>query len=583
MRISELLEYSSKYDDLVKDIPLIQPESRELPKTIIQKPKYIKRIFQRKHSQWTDFKDTYDKEQRFTRNRKLRDQDAEFEYSEELILEFFKCRHDVVYFAQNYVSIFNGRYEYAIKFEPRPYQVQLLRSLQDNRFNVANQSRQTGKSITVAVFIVWLITFHANRHCGIINKVKDDSGKNLRDVVKILEGLPDFLSCGVISLSTSGIELENGSLVNTHASKVDTVNGYTYSLTWLDEFALQKEGGELLESGVIPLTSANATSRVIITSTPRGKNHFHKVCSQAIKYADIKNEDKGDPDYKKWILHEVLWYENPDNGYQKTFKLSLTEPYYYKLIPTYKNAFAKDTIEKIGIEKFKQDYEINFLSGDNHFIPLEFVEDYKQLILSKGVGQYEECYGGVRLYSYARKDIRYVISVDPSNGGGGDVDAFAISVWGYDNGKYAQVASFAKPNVSVKDAADILGNLCEDYFDPIVIVETNGSGAAFIQECKSSERDITLYKSKNGFGVTTTSKNRVPSLGLFRDAFMRGDVGIIDLDFLAELEHFTSKDDKRTKFEADTGKHDDRIMTACILFNAASNGDLHKQMGVYDV
>lgn len=582
MRISELLEQADHYDPLFEDTPLIQPSSTDLPRTINAKPKYKKREFQRKYSSQLDFKDVYDKEQRYTRNRKLRALDSDFEYTDEMISEFFKCRRDVVYFATNYVSIFNGGFEHAIEFQPRPYQIQFLRSLQDNRFNVANQSRQTGKSICMAVFIAWLITFHANRSCGIINKVKEDSNKNLKDVVKVLEGLPDFLSCGVVSLAADGIELENGSLVNTHASKVDTVNGYSYALTWCDEFALQQHGGELLESGIIPLTSSNLTSRVALTSTPRGKNHFYKVCQQAIPYKDLKDEETRDPLFKKWVLHEVLWWENPDNGYEKGFKLSLTAPFVYKLVKSYKNSFAQDTIDKIGLERFKQDYEINFLSGENHLIPLDKIEEYKQLILTRGVGQYEECYNGVQLYQDARPDTYYVISVDPSNGGGGDSDNFAFSVWGYAEGCFAQVASYAKPNVSLKEAADTLQQVSEDFYDPITIVETNGSGAHFIQELLNPDRDFRLYKrTANAYGITTTVANKTPSLGLMRSAFLNGELGILDLEMLGELEHFSSKDEKRSSFAAERG-HDDRVMCGCVLYNALGNGNLLTQMGVYN-
>lgn len=578
MLVSELLDdidFKSKH----VTNELIEVPSRVLPKTLKVKTKYKKRIFQNTDQAATDYKNVRDKDNRYARNRKLRSVDAEITYTQHLENEFYRCRRDVVYFAQNYVSIFNGSHDYAIQFEPRPYQIQLLRSLQSNRFNVANQSRQTGKSVTVAVFIAWLITFHAYKGVGIINKVKDDSNKNLRDVVRVLEGLPDFLSVGIVNLSVDGIELENGSYVNTHPSKPDTVNGYSYALTWMDEYALQKDGQELLESGVIPLTSSNDQSRVVITSTPRGKNHFYDVCRKAIKYSELSVEQVGNPEFKKWIIHEVHWWENPDNGYTKKFKLSLTAPYSFKLVTTYANPFAADEIDKIGLERFKQDYECSFLSSEDQLIPLDAIENYKQQLLSRSFTDPEICYGGLKMYQSGRSDTHYVVSVDPSNGGGGDSDNFALSVWAYHKGLFMQVATYAQPNVSLKTAGDLIDCLYEEYYDPLVIVETNGSGTQFINELQHEDRNpINIYKSGSRYGVTTTQKTKTPSLGLFRTAFLQQEIGILDFDLLTELEHFSSKNEKRSIFEAEKGYKDDRVMVCSILYQAVGNGDLYRQM-----
>ena len=79
-------------------------------------------------------------------------------------------------------------------------------------------------------------------------------------------------------------------------------------------------------------------------------------------------------------------------------------------------------------------------------------------------------------------------------------------------------------------------------------------------------------------GVTTTQKTKTPSLGLFRTAFLQQEIGILDFDLLTELEHFSSKNEKRSIFEAEKGYKDDRVMVCSILYQAVGNGDLYRQM-----
>lgn len=69
--------------------------------------------------------------------------DIVYEYSEEELIEIAKCAQDVVYFANNYCSAMTD--EGIRKITLRPYQEKVLRSFQENRFNVFLASRQIGK------------------------------------------------------------------------------------------------------------------------------------------------------------------------------------------------------------------------------------------------------------------------------------------------------------------------------------------------------------------------------------------------------------------------------------------------------
>lgn len=576
-RISDLLELSDKYDPLVEKYDLLEIGDRSVPKDY--KPfKYKKTSFQRKDPTLNTYKNTTIKDERFTRNRKLRDQDATFEYSEYLIEEFYKCRRDILYFAENYVNIFNTGFEKPIKFQPRGYQRLFLRSLADNRFNVSNQSRQTGKSICVSIFIAWIVTFHSNRGCGIVNKEHAAAKKNLKDCIKILEGLPCFLSVGVVSLSTDRVEFENGSFINTHASTPDAFNGQSYYLSWLDEYALQPQGRELLEGGILPVTSSNKQSKVVITSTPRGKTHFYEICKAGIKYEDITEEQSQDEDFNEWIVLTVKWWENPDNSFEK--RVTSDFPFYeYRFNSTHSNKFAKGMIKKQGLEKFRQEYECEFLAGDHTLVSLEKLDAYRQHLFACKAGEYEICYGGVKMYQEGQKHMRYVVTVDPCIGGTNS-DNFAISVWGLTENKgkgvFVQVASYAEPNIDIYKGAEILENLSEEYFYPVVVIESNGTGSNLISHILREHEDIRLYHCNGKYGVNTNAKTKNPSLDLFKHAFNNGEIAFLDLDLITELEHFSASQANPTKFAAEKNYHDDRVMTVSVLFQAIANGNVYQ-------
>ena len=75
----------------------------------------------------------------------LRTGEIVFEYTEEEIAEIRKCAGDVIYFANTYCRAMtdNG----VTNITVRDYQERVLKSFQDNRFNVFLASRQIGKCL----------------------------------------------------------------------------------------------------------------------------------------------------------------------------------------------------------------------------------------------------------------------------------------------------------------------------------------------------------------------------------------------------------------------------------------------------
>ena len=81
-----------------------------------------------------------------------------FEYTEEELEEIKKCASDVIYFANKYCKVMTDDGIRQILL--RDYQTQILSQYQKHRKNVFVSPRQSGKTITSSIFLLWYLLFN---------------------------------------------------------------------------------------------------------------------------------------------------------------------------------------------------------------------------------------------------------------------------------------------------------------------------------------------------------------------------------------------------------------------------------------
>ena len=91
-----------------------------------------------------------------------------FMYTKEEIAEIYKCKNDIIYYAETYCYIMTGTQGYK-KVKLFPYQKKMLKNYMQNRFNVVLTSRQMGKTVTASIFLLWYSTFHAEKTVGLLS------------------------------------------------------------------------------------------------------------------------------------------------------------------------------------------------------------------------------------------------------------------------------------------------------------------------------------------------------------------------------------------------------------------------------
>lgn len=334
-----------------------------------------------------------------------------FEYTPEEWEELRKCKEDILYFAYNYCDIQTHTGIMKIKDTAglRDFQEQILLSFDENRLNILMASRQIGKSVTSAIFILWFTLFNPEKTALIVadNFV---TTKELIDKLKIsLEGLPFFMKPGIKLVNSGNIKFDTDSRIVARTTTKKSGIGLTVNLLYMDEFAhIDPAKLDEFYRAVFPTVTADPNAKVIITSTPNGKNKFWDIWTDAIE---------GTSNY---VPMRVDWWQVP--GRDEKWK--------------------QDTIADLGsIEDFNQEYGLQFFSSDQLLLGSNELKrlynikvDYEH---SRFALDEDRAYINDYLLlhpKYAKRSINdfrndpanYVFTIDTADGVGGDYSVLNI-------------------------------------------------------------------------------------------------------------------------------------------------------------
>jgi hypothetical protein len=208
-----------------------------------------------------------------------------FEYTDWEFDELKKCAKDIIHFANHYCQVMTD--EGYMKIKLRPYQERVLKSYQDNRWNIFLAPRQVGKTITSAIFLTWFLLFHFDKNVLLMSN-KGATTKEIMDKIKaIMEGLPFFLKPGTAKKDVMTMIFDNRCrIIGQNTTKTGGI-GFTIHLLFLDEFAhIPTNIKKPFYENVYPTLSSSKISRVIITSTPNGFDLFHDLYQAAVDGAN---------------------------------------------------------------------------------------------------------------------------------------------------------------------------------------------------------------------------------------------------------------------------------------------------------
>lgn len=154
--------------------------------------------------------------------------------TKEHILELKKCSEDYIYFIENYIKIstLDEGEQYPTL---RKYQKNIIQQYTKERFNLFMAGRQSSKSITTLLYILWKLCFKPNTVVGICAHKYSMAYENLQRLKNMYVSIPLWLKPSVQSWNKTSFSNELGSKVYISATTEDSFRGLSINLLFIDE------------------------------------------------------------------------------------------------------------------------------------------------------------------------------------------------------------------------------------------------------------------------------------------------------------------------------------------------------------
>jgi hypothetical protein len=233
-------------------------------------------------------------------NSHLKKSSTPIEWTPDLIKEYAKCAADPVYFAKKYIKIVHVD-RGLIPFDMYDYQAEIVEKITNNRRVAVLTARQSGKTTTAVAVILHYILFNEYKTVAILANKGDSAREVLGRVQLAYEALPKWLQQGVEEWNKGNITLENGCKIYAGTTSSSAIRGKSIAFLYLDEVAFI-EGYDDFFASVYPTISSGEETKLLMTSTPNGLNHFWKTC---------KGAEEGKNGYE---FVKVMWYDVPGRG-----------------------------------------------------------------------------------------------------------------------------------------------------------------------------------------------------------------------------------------------------------------------------
>jgi len=480
-------------------------------------------------------------------------------YAEEQILEIQKCSEDPVYFIDNYCYIVT--LDHGIQqFKLYDCQKRKIQTIHDNRRIIIMESRQAGKTTTSAAYILWYTLFQSDKNVAILANKEKTSREILSRYQLMYENLPIWMQQGIKVWNKGDIELENGSKVFTAATTAAGIRSKSVNLLYIDEAAIIPNNiAEQFFTSVYPVVSAGQTTKILITSTPLGYNHFWKFWNDA---------------------------ENGRNGFTALFI-----PYWE--IPGRNEQWAEEQRKVLGDVKYNQEVLCKFLGSAQTLIRSDIIEQmsYNEPILrDSGLDVYEYPILGAKdeKGKVAVKPHAYVLVADTAQGVGGDYSAFVVI--DVTDVPYKVVAKYKDNNIAPLVYPSVIYKVASQYNMAHVLLEVNTSEQVAHILYQEYEYENMLFVSKTtkgqqitgGFagagrtrvGVVTDRKVKRIGCFNFKSLLEEKKLLIFDADIISEISTFI---ERKNSFEADEGYHDDLVMPL-VLFGWLTTNPYFKEI-----
>ena len=459
---------------------------------------------------------------------------VQHEFTKKEIKEYVKCVNDPVYFCTKYLKVISLD-DGLVPFKLYPYQEDMFKHFDKNRFSIVLACRQSGKSISSVAYLLWYACFHPEKTIAILANKGQVAREMLARITLMLENLPFFLQPGTKALNKGSLEFSNNSRIIASATSGSSIRGMSVNLLYLDEFAFVERANEFYTS-TYPVISAGTDTKVIVTSTANGiGNTFHKLWEGACQNTN---------EFKPFTVN---WYDVP--GRDEKWK--------------------EMTIANTSALQFDQEFGNTFHGRGNTLISADF------LIKQKAV-EPEVVKENLFLYKAPVEGHQYVICVDVAQGRGQDYSTFNII--DVSSTPFEQVCVFRDNDISPLLLPDIIYKYANMYNQAYVIVESNDHGAVVCNglyyELEYENMFVESTVKANAIGVKMTKRVKRIGCSGIKDLVEQSKLRIYDAETIIEMSTFVARGNS---YMAVPPNHDDLMMNL-VLFAWFTTTDIFESM-----
>jgi len=500
-------------------------------------------------------------------NTNLKPEGQRLEFTKEQIEEYMKCAKDPTYFVSKYIKVVSLD-KGLVPFEMYPYQRKMIDLIHHNRFVIAKLPRQSGKTTTVASYLLHYILFNQSVNIAILANKQSTAREILARLKLSYEYLPLWLQQGVREWNKHSIVLENGSRIIAAATSSSAIRGGSYNVILLDEYAhVPTTVAEEFFSSVYPTITAGQTTRVIMISTPKGLNMFYRFW----KGAQSKQNE--------YIPIEVTWNEVPK----------------YPGGPLRDEEWKRETIRNSSERQFQEEFVCDFVGSTNTLISSQKLNN---LVWKKPISKTND---GLTILENPPESTQegksniYFMTVDVARGQGKDYSAFTVV--DISQFPYKIVAKYKNNTVSPLLFPSIIRAVAGRYNNAYVMVELNDIGSQVADILHNDLEYENLVKSNvlgrkgqvlnEGFGskksrqlgIKTSQIVKKVGCAVLKNLIENDKLIVEDSDIIEELTTFIAN---HSSFQAEDGYTDDLTMTL-VLFSWATRQDFFKNITDSDI
>lgn len=490
-------------------------------------PVYKVRLQGQDPSDFKTFKDKTNRRSRYLNNPNLRRAWVQTKWTKEMVEEWKRCRDDIIYFAENYCSIIHIDHG-IIKLQLRQYQKDMLKIMHENRMSINSLSRQLGKTTVVGIFLAHFVVFNEAKNVGILAHKADMSREVLDRTKQAIELLPDFLQPGIVIWNQGDIELENGCKIGAYSSSPDAVRGNSFALIYLDEAAFVERFDDTWKA-ILPVISSGRESKIILTTTPNGINHFYDLWQAALTGKS------------GFIPYETIWTAVKERLYDKNDNFDDGMQW------------SAMQIGASSLEAFSQEHCGEFMGSEGTLI-----NGFK---LSKLT--WKEILPTDNFYRYSSpiEGHKYILAVDPAEGRGQDYSVVqVIDVTEY---PYKQVGVYHSNRISPLLLPTIIMKYAIEYNDAWVYIELNSIGNMVAKSLYIDlEYENVIVDSYKDLGMKQTKTTKAIGCSTLKDLIEKDKLIVQHKETVQEFRTFV---EKGVSWAAQDDKHDDLVMGLVIF------------------